>query len=146
MGTNEPQGCGSGAKKWKPEFSQDRKVADISFLETYRMTGCKRGLTEAFLQDHSSPVPSLQIERGRAFFAAFPNEAPTRSLQARAWVHTQMEIDHITKSGASHMTALQLAELGFNNAVRLRVSTCHMAQALTWYRIATSFSELMRIV
>lgn len=110
MGEKEIRKRRKSAKRWSRVFTLKRKVADMPFVEEYTSTGNKRGLVETFLQHESSPVPSKQIERGRAFFVMVQRGVDESSLPARAWVYRRKKSNNMVTAGASHMTAEQLAQ------------------------------------
>lgn len=118
MGETGPKGRGSSTKQWSDIFSEPREVADISIIEESETTGNERGLVDTFLQEDSSPVPSKQIERARAFFARGQSEARDGLPLARAWVYKHRQTDDGVSVEVSHMTAPQLVE-----ALRQRVCT-----------------------
>jgi hypothetical protein len=98
-------------KRWSHVFSQNRTVADRPFLETYRETGNIQGLVVAFLQQSSSSVPSLEVERCKAFFSSSQSKPEVSPLQARAWVHRCRESSEILGCRPSRMTSFQVNEI-----------------------------------
>lgn len=110
MGASEPSSRRASTKQWSQVFLQDREVADIPFLQAYETNGIKRALVEAFLQEDCDPVPSRQIERARAFFAADQTVAVANLPPSRAWLYRHRRCNGISSEVAGHKTASQMAE------------------------------------